>query len=355
MILDLYILRRFTLWLAISVIALWLIAIVVDLIESIDIFIDHEALIHQILYYYIFRSPYWIILTLPTASMLAALFSLTGLSRRGEITAMKAAGISLQRILFPVFGFSLVLSGIGVLFTEFVVPEATYQYNSTRDNIRSYSRSDGSRRQVLLQDINGQLIYARSYDHTRQQAHSVLWEHRPHGVIRERATAKQLEWRDRRWTMVNGNRYLLVNDQLQATTFDTLTLSSLNLTPVDFARQQKKPEEMNFSELQSYINRAIANGEDATRHIVDLHFKISFPLTCFAIVLIIAPIAANAQSSNRATSFGIGVIVCFLLYSSVKAGQALGWNAIISPWQGAWLPNMIFVTSALIIIRKAHS
>ena len=112
---------------------------------------------------------------------------------------------------------------------------------------------------------------------------------------------------------------------------------------------------MNFSELQSYINRAIANGEDATRHIVDLHFKISFPLTCFAIVLIIAPIAANAQSSNRATSFGIGVIVCFLLYSSVKAGQALGWNAIISPWQGAWLPNMIFVTSALIIIRKAHS
>ena len=137
MILDLYILRRFTLWLAISVIALWFIAIIVDLIESIDIFIDHEAFILQILDYYIFRSPYWIILTLPTASMLAALFSLTGLSRRGEITAMKAAGISLQRILFPVFGFSLVLSGIGVLFTEFVVPEATYQYNSTRDNIRS--------------------------------------------------------------------------------------------------------------------------------------------------------------------------------------------------------------------------
>ena len=266
MILDFYILRRFALWLAISVVALWVIAAIVDLIESIDTFIDHAAQPGQILRYYLFRSPYWIVLTLPAAGMLATLFSLTGFAHRGEIAAMKAAGVSLNRILVPVLACALLFSVGGMLFTEYVVPPATFRYNTTRDDIRSYSRSDGSRRQVLLQDVGGQLVFARSYDHTRQRAQQVLWERRPGDRTVERATAKRMEWNGKGWTAVAGTRYALAGDRFEVSSFDTLTLSSLTLEPGDFSRQQKKPEEMNFGELRSYVDRARANGEDATRH-----------------------------------------------------------------------------------------
>ena len=355
MILDLYILRRFAVWLAISVVALWLIAAIVDLIESIDTFIDHDALPGQVLRYYLFRSPYWIVLILPAAAMLATLFALTGFAHRGEITAMKAAGVSLRRLLVPVLACALLFSGGAMLFTEYVVPPATFRYNTTRDDIRSYSRSDGSRRQVLLQDVGGQLVFARSYDHTRRRAHQVLWESRPGDRTVERAAAERLEWQGGRWVMVDGTRYLLDGDRFEVSSFDTLSLLALTLEPGDFSRQRKKPEEMNFGELRSYVDRARANGEDATRHLVDLHLKIAFPLASFAIVLVAAPLAANTRRSGRAASFGLGVLICFLLYTFIKAGQALGWNEIITPWQGAWAANFFFGLLGLALLKRAHS
>lgn len=352
-LLDRYLLRRYLSWLGLSLVAMWLLALVVDLIENIDTFIDHSATVGQIFWYYLFRSPYWMILTLPIAVLLATLFSLTGMARRSEITAVKAAGISLYRFLLPLFVFGAFLGGLAFLFTDWVVPPATYRYNTTRNEIRSYSRSDGSRRQVLLQDVDGQVIFARSYDHARRRGHEVLWERGVGPRVAERAVARRLEWRGSGWVLVGGHHYLL-EDAPTTTAFDTLSLPELTLQPEDFGRQSKEPEEMSFDELSGYVDRARANGEDATRHLVDLHLKVSFPVTCLVILLLGAPVATGARRGGRANTFGVGVLICFAFYSCVKAGQALGWNDLVAPWLGAWMANIGFGLLALLLLWRAH-
>ena len=353
--LDRYVLTRYVRWLGLSILSLWLVAFVVDLIESLDTFIDHQATLDQIVRYYIFRTPYWVILTLPVAVLLSTLFCLTSMARRSEITAAKAAGISLYRLLSPLFVFALCFSGLAFAFTDYVVPTATQRYNAVRDEIRSYRRGDGSRRQVLLQDAGGQLLFARSYDHGRQRAHKVLWEQRQEGRTVRRVTGRLLEWRgERGWVALDGNEFRLAGEAPRVAPFDSLALTALTLLPDDFARQRKKPEEMNYRELRDYIDRAVANGEDATRSLVDLHLKVSFPLTCFVILLLGAPVAANARGS-RANSFGTGVLICFVFYSCVKAGQALGWNAVVDPWLGAWIANLLFGVLGILLLRRAHT
>ena len=79
--LDLYLTRRFLLCLGIAVVSLLLIAVIIDLSENIDTFIDYKARPEQILLYYVYRLPYWLILTLPIAALLGALFALTSLAR----------------------------------------------------------------------------------------------------------------------------------------------------------------------------------------------------------------------------------------------------------------------------------
>jgi len=351
--LDRYLLGRYAAYLAFSLAALWALSVVVDLIQNIDTFIDHEAAPGQILRYYAFRSPYWLILTLPVAVLLATLFCLTGLARRSEVTAVKAAGISLYRFLLPLFVFSLALGAVAFVFTDWVVPPATYAYNSVRNEIRSYSRSDGSRRQVLLQDVKGQVIFARSYDHGRQRAHDVLWESSPAGAVARRATGARLSWRDDSWILEDGHLYDMSGTG-PGVAFDSLALEQLTLRPADLARQQKKPEEMDFSELAAYIDRARANGEDVTRNLVDLHLKVAFPLTCFVILLLGAPVAASARRAGRANTFGVGVLICFIFYSCVKAGQALGWNGLVDPWLGAWIANLAFGLVGAALLWRAH-
>ena len=353
-LLDRYLLKRYCLWLGLSILGLWMITVVVNGVETIDMFIDHKAAYSQIVHYYLFRSPYWIVLILPIAALLATQLSLTGLARGSEITAMKAAGISLTRVLRPLFVFSLMFSGAAFLFTDFVIPPATFRFNATRDEIRSYSRGDGSRRQVLLQDRGQQLVFARSYDHGRGRAHQVLWERREGSRVVERAVGRRLDWNGSAWIIVDGSHYRFPEGQMNASRFDTLGLDRLGLQPVDFARQQKKPDEMDYGELRRYIDRALAAGEDATRHLVDLHLKIAFPLTCFVIVVLGAPVAANVRSGRRADSFGVGLLICFVFYSCVKAGQAMGWNEVVAPWVGAWIANIVFGFLGLFLLWRAH-
>ena len=122
---DLYLTRRFLLCLGLAVVSLLLISVVIDLTENIDTFIDFEARPGQILLYYAYRMPYWLILTLPIAALLGSLFALTSLSRENEITAMKATGISLYRILTPILLCAFAVSVLAFFFTDRVVPTAT--------------------------------------------------------------------------------------------------------------------------------------------------------------------------------------------------------------------------------------
>jgi lipopolysaccharide export system permease protein len=352
-LLDWYLLRRHLLCLGAAILALLLVAVVVDLIEHIDTFIDYQAAPWQILRYYYYHAPYWIALTLPIAALLGTLFSLSSLARANELTAMKAAGLSLYRLLLPLFAFSLVFGGLAFFFTDLVVPRATYHYRSAWDELRGVNRADGSRRQVLLQDVEGQLVFARSFDAHRQEAVQVSWEQQRAGRVVRRLEGKRLEWRQGRWVMREGRDYTFGEGPTRVEAFGERELPGLTLTPADFAQQQKKPEEMDYAELRAYVARARANGEDATRQQVDLHLKIAFPFTCFVIVLLGAPLAADARRAGLAGSFGKGTLICFVYYSGVKAGQALGWNELLSPALGAWLPNLVFGALGLILLWRA--
>ena len=354
-ILDLYLIRRFLLCLGLSLASLLLIAVIIDLTENIDTFIDFEARLGQILLYYAYRVPYWLILVLPIASLLGSLFALTSLAHRNEITAMKTAGIGFYRLLTPVFFCGLTVSILAFFFTDRVVPGATYKYQEISDQIKSYHRNDGSRRQVLLQDTGGQLVYARSYDALKQRANEVSWEHLRDSIPLERVLARHMEWQGEAWLFLDGRRFRFSPEGvIETSSFDTLSLPALSLRPVDFTRQQKDPEEMNYDELASYIARATLNGEDAIRHQVDLHLKISFPLTNFIIIILGATLGANARRTGLANSFGLGILLCFIYYSCVKAGQALGWNQVFAPWLGAWIANLLFAGLALLLLWRSH-
>lgn len=353
-LLDRYLLRRFLLSLGLSVAALLLVCIVIDLTENLDTFIDFDASPWQVALYYVYHTPYWVVLTLPIAALLGTLFALTALARHSEVTAMKALGISLHRQLMPVILAAALFSAAAFLFTDRVVPAATYRYNNIRDQISSYARSDGSRRLVLLQDADGQFLYARTYDANVQRAYDVSWEQLRQGRLAERLTARRMQWQDGTWVMEDGLRYPLGEAAGQPVAFAQAALPSLKLLPEDLARQQKKPEEMNYAELSRYIDRATASGEDATRYRVDLYLKVSFPLTCFIVVLLGAPLGANTRRAGLANSFGLGILICFVFYSCVKAGQALGWNQVVAPWAGAWVANILFGTLSLALFYRAH-
>ena len=108
-------------------------------------------------------------------------------------------------------------------------------------------------------------------------------------------------------------------------------------------------------ELRDYIARLQRLGDDASKEIVDLHMKISFPLTNLIVIFFFIPLAtANVRSKGRGWVFMLGLVVCFAYLIVVQISQSLGYNGIIPPVWAAWAPNLAFTLIGLVFLKKAE-
>jgi len=79
----------------------------------------------------------WIVvLAVPMAVLVATLMAFGGLSANSEITAMKASGVSLYRMMFPVLIVSGFLTYLMVEFDNKVLPEANHRLKTLTTDIR---------------------------------------------------------------------------------------------------------------------------------------------------------------------------------------------------------------------------
>ncbi len=91
------------------------------------------ATIGQLLFYFaIFMMP----IAMPLAVLLSSLITFGNLGEHFELTAIKASGISLVRILRPIFFFVLFLTGIAFYTNNYLVPNAALEAYSLMYDIK---------------------------------------------------------------------------------------------------------------------------------------------------------------------------------------------------------------------------
>ena len=128
-----YVLRLYITAIVVSLVAFVSIFFVVDLIEQLDRFLDREVAPVYIALYYVYYTPYIFVLTIPVSLLLASLYTFGQLTRQGELTAMKASGLSLYRLLRPMLLVSAVVSAGLFWAGEWLVPHTSMK----RAEIRS--------------------------------------------------------------------------------------------------------------------------------------------------------------------------------------------------------------------------
>lgn len=95
------------------------------------------ATIGQLLFYFaIFMMP----VAMPLAVLLSSLITFGNLGEHFELTAIKASGVSLVRILRPIFFFVLLLTGIAFYTNNYLVPNAALEAYSLMYDISRKSR-----------------------------------------------------------------------------------------------------------------------------------------------------------------------------------------------------------------------
>lgn len=366
-ILDRYIVRQFAISFLFAMVAVLLIFLVIDMMEKLDDFIDANVPTPTIVEYYIAFMPEIIKLMTPVGMLLAALFVVGRMTNQNELSAMKASGISLYRVLVPFLVVSLIVSVFSVYFNASIVPKANQRKFSIERAHLQRSFDPGNRFNVFFQDGRTRLVSIGYFDARRGLATRVSIQEFSDTnltVLVRRYDAREMEWIAQSpalgdtaswgWVLRNGIRREFVGGEELLSAFEQEPIGRLTITPEQIEKKLQKPDEMSYSELKEFIETQRSAGQDVSRWMVDFHSKVSFPFASFIVVLFGVPFAANKRRSGVAIEFGICVAVTFIYLAFMKTSQVFGYNGDLDPLLTAWLANIIFFIAAIVNLARVQ-
>jgi len=101
--------------------------------------------------------PFTLAMTLPMAVLVATLHAFSRFASENEITAFKASGVSMQRLVAPVIGASVVLALLMVVFNDQVLPRANHRLANLQSDIGRVKPTLALQEQVINEIVRGQL------------------------------------------------------------------------------------------------------------------------------------------------------------------------------------------------------
>lgn len=101
--------------------------------------------------------PFTLAMTLPMAVLVATLHAFSRFASENEITAFKASGVSMQRLVAPVILASVVLAVLMLLFNDQVLPRANHRLATLQSNIARVKPTLALQEQVINEIVRGQL------------------------------------------------------------------------------------------------------------------------------------------------------------------------------------------------------
>lgn len=334
-----------------------------DAFTRLSDFQDDKLHLFDILKYYFAMTPEFIVTVLPIALLLALLYALTNHARHNEITAMRAAGVSLWRVCLPYLIVGLLASIALFVLNEFVVPHNTDWGN------RILSRHVQKAGSLQAQNHFTDFVNAREHRlwhfteyrvKTTEMLNPIVSWTLPDGSIRQLKADRAIRTNGV-WTFFGAKVFEQANagaPLLPAFQANILPMPEFDETPKDILSEIKISEyqglrasrrpDIPLADIVAYLRlHPDLPRADSSWLLTKLYGRLAAPWTCLVVVLIAIPF--GAASGRRNLFFGVAgsIFICFTFFVLQQVGLALGLGGRLPPWLAAWLPNLLFGTAGL--------
>lgn len=332
-------------------------------LSRLDRFMKHdENIILVFLQYYAATVPVYFSQYLgPVLTLIAAMFALTLLNKGREILPMKAAGLSMPRILAPCFFLALLLALFQVGVQEFLLPNCKSfirkgtSFSKTKDWIRPEPAQDPKFNQTIhperffpqLTLLENVKIFRSAPDTVGLReaylAEQITWESETDGRGRERTylvlkNADRTEWDEK-------NRQLPKSGELGTYRLET------NALPIDFESSDKEIPYLSYGELLQQYHR----NEHLTHLEVKLHQRFAFPLANVILLLLGLPFVLRDNRRSVLMGVALAILIAALYLISTTVCANMGNNGTLTPALAAWLPVLFFGALGITLFDSVES
>ena len=349
---DIYIIKKFlgTYFFAIALIIS--IAVVFDINEKLDSFLN-APLKAIVVDYYLNFIPYFANLFSPLFTFIAVIFFTSKLADNSEIIAMLSSGISFRRLMIPYMISAAIIAGVTFYLNSYVIPPANVTRIEFQNKYVKNKKVDYASN-IQLQVEPGVIAYMSRYDNNTKTGYRFSLEKFEGKILKSRLTAQTVTYDSAYHWIIKDYMIRNFNGMLEELTRGSRLDSIITIEPSDFLISRYDSELMTTSALKTYIDRqkkrGVANIKD-----FEIEYEKRFAMTAASFILTVIGMSLSSRKvkGGMGVNIGIGLLLSFsyILFSTVSSTFAV--SGATSPRIAVWLPNIVYSIIAVYLYQKA--
>jgi lipopolysaccharide export system permease protein len=355
-ILDLYVIRKFLGTFFLSIVLILSIAVIFDLSEKIDDFIESGAGLHEIVFdYYLNFIPYFAVLFSSLFAFIAVIYFTSRMAYNTEIIAILNSGMSFRRFLLPYMLSAFLIAALAFYLSDQVIPGANkvkldFEETYVRKRPVKFKTKDFHR-----QIEPGVYIYLQNYSNVSKVGYNFTIEKFEDGELVSKMFADQIRW-DTAVNKWQARRYYIrtIDGLVETLEEGKMIDTTLAIHPDDFKRRLSIVETMSLKELDEFINQQLMQGEtNVTSYQIERQNRIAFPFSMFILTLIGVAVSSRKMRGGIGLQIALGVVISFsfILFQQFSKQFAIG--GMLPVMAAVWLPNICFMVIAFFLLRLA--
>lgn len=328
-----------------------LIITVWDLSERLSVFHSEGiSVLEALTEYYVYFTPFFLILIFPFLVFLSVLFTISRLAQRLEIIALYNGGISFGQILVPVMLWTLFWAGVETGLVHQIQPQiARKKIAFERERLQWYF---STAREVVLRLQDTTYLWIGEYQPATSVGYEVYVDRFDRsGNLKERLYALRIRWDSLqhtwwfyqvRWWIRNPESDL--PRMYQITRIDSMMVR-MGLSPQDLHVESYVLDELTTGELIARLDLEKARGSGMIEEMeARLHERLTSPVLMVLLVLLAVRLASRKTRGGTGWHLALGLLLGFFYIFLTRVSTMIALQSPWIPaWAGVWFPVLVYL------------
>ena len=302
-----------------------------------------------LLEYYALSAPFLYVQASPFVTVVAAMFTVSRLVKKNELSAGLSAGVSAQRLLACVFAGAMIAAGAAFSIREYADAAIGQRREALFDILHNH-RDEALLKNVWFRDLAGNVVRVGEFRVGGIENHPPqgqgLEATLTRGGVVVRLIAEGFEWVDDAtrtgWKLQNGFvREVGDASKLEPAVWLDARQGVVKFTPRDILtadKARKRVLELSFREVLDLS----ARDPDNTSYQTLLQYLLTFPLSNIVLVLCAIPFLVGRERGKGGEAVMGGLLLCVAFFCVDFVARSMGLSGDLSPLMSAWLPVLLF-------------
>ena len=307
--------------------------------------------------YLLLQVPYWTVRIVPMATLLAALFAVSGFVRSGEFVAVQAAGFDVGRFFRPLLWMASGIALCSFIAQETILP-ASFARSQFLWNFEIHP-DQGAHQDAIYVLSPDRILTAGQFMADRGRLERVVLDDYSSRGLREQLDAVRARWSPERglWIFENGIRRSFdpktgaLAKEIPFEFYD----SDLKTDPKLLKPRKHSPDTMSYMEMKEYVAELKSIGQPTHRALTGMYAKIAYPFTNLILCALGIAVALRMREASRPLVFAAALAVSFFYIWLIELGWYLGKAGRIPPLPAVWIANICFGSLAFWLYRRTDA